>query len=411
MSPLARAAIHGWALRTPLGSEPEVLLARLLAGERAASPCPMYDASSYPCSLAAAIPVPPLASRRRKFLPRMGLYAVEVGVAALAQARLRVPQLATLAPERLGLFFGYGGLRAPWDELMVAMAEQRSDLAASWERGLRHLHPFFMLQQLSNNAHALCAEEVLAHGEGVTLSGPNAGAQALASATAALAAGAVDAALCVAYDSLLAPEVLIEQGLRGALTAARTVEELRAPYDPEAAGAVPGEAAAALLLVRADWPMAPLAYVRAADGADAGAGGQQGPAGRTLARLAQLVLSGPVSVVDGAAQAVSAADRAELAALESAEILTADARLTATLGSLGQVGAAAPLVQAIALATALRAGQLPPVAGLAAGRAAGAVRLATGATATAARAALALSAGARGFGGAVGIEIQGEAHG
>lgn len=373
-------AVHGWAFHTPLGSDPERVLGRLLAGERAAASCPLFDAQSHPCVLAAAIPQPPQPSRRRKFLGRMGLYAVEVGIAALEHARQRVPQLAMLPSVRLGLFFGYGGLRAPWDELMLAMAEQAADLSLSWERGLRQLHPFFMLQQLSNNAHALCAEEVRAQGEGVTLAGPSAGAQALASASAALAAGAVDAALCVAYDSLIAPEVLIEQGLRGSLTRARTAAELRAPYDREAAGAVPGEAAAALLLM-SDAAAEPLAWLQAADGAQAM---------RQVRSAAQ--------VIDGAAQAVVAADREELQALG------AGTRLTATLGSFGQVGAAAPLVQTIAVATALRRGELPPIAGLAADRAVCEAAV-TAATRTSARAALCLSVG-----GAVAVEIGGASH-
>lgn len=377
---MSAVAVHGWAFHTPLGSDPKLVLGRLLAGERAAAPCPLFDAQSHPCVLAAAIPQPPLPSRRRKFLGRMGLYAVEVGALALEHARQRVPQLLTLPSARLGLFFGYGGLRAPWDELMGAMAEQASDLGLSWERGLRQLHPFFMLQQLSNNAHALCAEEVRAQGEGVTLAGPNAGAQALASASAALAAGAVDAALCVAYDSLIAPEVLIEQGLRGSLTRARTAAELRAPYDRAAAGAVPGEAAAALLLM-SDAAAEPLAWVRAADGRHAA---------RQVRSAAQ--------VIDGAAQAVVAADEEELRALAAGTLLTA------TLGSFGQVGAAAPLVQTIAVATALRAGKLPPIAGLAAEQAVCKAAV-TAATGTSARAALCLSVG-----GAVAVEIGGASH-
>ena len=54
--------------------------------------------------------------------------------------------------DRLGLFFGYGGLRAHWEDMMPALAGQAPDAGASWARGLALLHPFWMLQHLSNNA-------------------------------------------------------------------------------------------------------------------------------------------------------------------------------------------------------------------------------------------------------------------
>ena len=399
----ARVAVFGCALRTPLGDEPAAILQRLLDGDRAAAANPLFDAQSHPCALAAGLaPRTPRLARARKFLRRMGLHAVEVGIAAMADARTRWPQLATLPGERLGLFFGYGGLRAPWDELMPAMQAQDAALGASFEQGLRLLHPFFMLQQLSNNAHALCAEELAARGEGVTLSGANAGAQALACAQAALAAGTVDAALCVAYDSLIAPEVLVEQGLSGALTSARSVGELVAPYAASASGAVPGEAAAALLLLREE-PRnePPLFYLRAADAAGISTA-------ETLVRAAKSVLAHRVAVVDGAAQAVAKLDFAERTALAAAGFLREDAMLTATLSGLGQIGAAAPLAQAMVMAAALRSGRLPKVAGLSATDVAhGPLPPLIENTDTTARSALCLSASSCGLIGAACVEMEG----
>jgi 3-oxoacyl-(acyl-carrier-protein) synthase len=293
------------------------------------------------------------------------------------------------------------------------MQAQTAELTANWENGLRLLHPFFMLQQLSNNAHALCAEELAARGEGLTLSGANAGAQAFGCAQAALLSGAVDAALCVAYDSLLSPEVLIEQGLRGALTTARELSLLRAPYSSTAAGAVPGEAAAALLLVRDEPRVTPaIFFVR---GADAAGGGpsttQQAPSTATLLRAAAQVVTSPLQVVDGAAQALPEADLDERRALAAAGLVADGAVLTATLSGIGQVGAAAPLVQAVLLAAALRLGKLPPVSGLSSRTADaapdGPLPPLCQAVSTEARAALCLSAGPPRLGGAVHVELEG----
>src|SRR5262245_19460213 len=142
----------------------------------------------------------------------MGGFALEVAREAAAHAQVAA------AGDRLGLFFGYGGLRAHWNDMMPALAHQNPDGDGAWERGLTLLHPFWMLQHLSNNAHALSAEELGARGDGLLLAGANAGAQALAAASRALLAGSVDAAIVVAYDTLLEPETLIELANRGAFT-------------------------------------------------------------------------------------------------------------------------------------------------------------------------------------------------
>src|SRR5690606_11444790 len=127
-------------------------------------------------------------------------------------------------------------LRAHWNEIMPALAGQRDDLAAAWSRGLKDLHPFWMLRHLSNNAHALLAQDIQARGEGVTFAGANAGAQALCAAARALADGAIDAALVMGYDSLIEPETIIEMSARGALATCGP-DELAAPYDERACGA------------------------------------------------------------------------------------------------------------------------------------------------------------------------------
>ena len=90
--------------------------------------------------------------------------------------------------------------------MLPALSRQSPDGAGAWQRGFQLLHPFWMLQNLSNNAQALAAQALGARGDGLTLGGANAGAQALAAAARALAAGAIDAAVVVGYDTLLEPE-------------------------------------------------------------------------------------------------------------------------------------------------------------------------------------------------------------
>jgi malonyl-ACP decarboxylase len=281
-----------------------------------------------------------------------------------AAARGRLGEAGAASGDRLGLYFGYGGLRAHWNDMMPALARQEdAGSAGSWQRGLRLLHPFWMLQHLSNNAHALAAQELGARGDGLTVAGANAGAQALEAAVAALQAGAVDAALVVAYDTLVEPETLVELAARGGFTGGGVPA---APYDRAAAGFVPGEAAAAVLLERpADAGARALALVDAWSGAD---GAPTEPAGATLARLLALLPGDAglsIGVVDGAARATPARDAEERAALATRpDLVSLETPICATLGAMGQLGAAAAVVQAITLGASLRAGRLAPVAAL-----------------------------------------------
>ncbi len=386
-----QAAIKGWAWRTPLGSSIENVTRKLLAGERAVRTNTRFDAASYLCTVASIIKEEPDVVRHRRFLRRMGLFALEVAREALTHSGLS-------AGDRVGLFFGYGGLRAHWDDMMPAFEHQQSDGDGAWKRGMNLLHPYWMLQHLSNNAHALAAEELQVRGEGATFGGANAGAQALAAAIRALEAGAIDTAVVVGYDSFIEPETLVDLAARGMLTT-QAERNVAAPYDQTAQGFVPGEAAASLILQRVgSGDGRELAYLQAVDGAD---GEATAPGLNTITNLLANLAQGDI-IIDGAGWAQPAQDNAERSAL--AKFAGADTMLCCTMSALGQLGAAAPLVQAIALAEQLRLQMVAPVAGLQ-HIADGPLRPLTSATAINTRSALAISMGTPGLAGAIRIDV------
>lgn len=115
---------------------------------------------------------------------------------------------------RTGVFVATGGLRAQWDELAPAMAEQVADGTNAWARGLSRMHPLWMLRYLSNAAHAIIAAELGAVGDGATFAGPASAASALVAAQAALEANEIDHAIVVALDDVTADEVAIELAAR-----------------------------------------------------------------------------------------------------------------------------------------------------------------------------------------------------
>lgn len=303
---MSAAAIVGAGWRTPLGADVGSAVDRLLAGDSAAAPLTRVPAATYLLQRAATVAGEPTRSRHARFLRRMALHAIDASGEALAAAA----QVGVVPGPRVGLYAAVGGLRAHWDDLMAALVRQQDDGADAWARGLGQIHPFWMLRHLSNNTHALLAADTGARGDGATFGGATAGGQALSAAIRALAAGAIEAAVVVAYDSLLEPESLVELGAR------------------EGADVVPGEAAAARVLVRLEGAHAGLPRLRAATGAD---GSRGRPADRTVA----------------AAVARLTGDPADPAAppwpLDVAR-------------AMGQLGAATAVVQATALAEVLGRG-------------------------------------------------------
>ena len=354
MSEMSRTsvAIVGQAWRTSLGRTIDGAIEQLLGGKRAAIASPR--AAGYACAVVAPITDEPVKSRQARFLRRMGLFGLEVAQEAFAAANLG------LDGDRIGLFAGVGGLRAHWDDMLKALANQAEDGADAWARGLRDIHPYWMLRHLSNNVHAISAMELGLRGEGATYGGATGGAQAIAAAARALMAGAIDAALVVAYDSLLEPETLVELGARRAATLETEPSKIAPAYDARAAGCVPGEAAAALVLVRADQAPGALRVI-ATDGAD---GEREEPSSHAIARTLRSLLSrdDALAAIDGAARAWPDRDAAERAVL--GELIATTTPLTAITSSFGQLGAATSVIQTIALGALLCAGRLPAIAGL-----------------------------------------------
>ena len=281
MTPIAMIA-RAW--RTPLGDTIDGAMARVLAGETSR----VRDHRGYEITTIAPIVDEPPLSRHGRFLRRIGLFGLAVATEAVVASGIG-------GGARVGLFSGVGGLRAHWDDMLAAFANQRDDGEHMWERGLKDVHPYWMLRHLSNNVHALASADLDLRGEGATYGGGNAGAQALAAASRALRANAIDAAVVVAYDSLLEPETLVELAARGFATSF-----------------VPGEAAAAIVLVR----------------------GGDGPL---------------LSVCESAGESAAARCAGRLG---GGDVLDGSATITAALGELG---AATSVVQAIALAELLRA--------------------------------------------------------
>ena len=266
-----RITVQAWAWRTPLGRGREAL-ERLRRGEVASR-----SADRCGISLLAEIPEETPRLPESRYLHRAGLFALEVA------------REVGVGGERAGVFAGIGGLRALWEDLGVAMRDQRG--GPPWAEGLGKVHPYWMLRHLSNNAHALIAQSLGAKGEGTTVSGPTGGAGALAAAIRALQTGRLEVATVVAADSLLQPELLLEGAVTGRW-----------------ASSFPAEAAIAVRLGVGDGPAVGVrggVEVVPGDDAVVRAMGDMGAA-TALAQLVWLVESGGGVAISGGAPGLGA---------------------------------------------------------------------------------------------------------
>lgn len=397
---IPKAVIQAWAWRTSMGDDGQVI-ERLLKGEHGFQTSAHFDNSLYDCPLVAAIKNKPAASKHQRYLRRMGLFALEVTKEVAQKVNL-----AEQNAERVGLFFGYGGLRAHWDDLMPAFVKQTPESTECWQRGLHLLHPFWMLQHLSNNAHAIAAQELGVCGDSATYSGANAGAQAIAAAIRALNLGLIDTAIVTAYDSLLEPETLVELRQRHALNCL-SEDRLTPPYAPNAQGYVPSEATTALVLQRFD-KVSDVRETFSIQALTCGDGNSTEAGINTLEQITRKLLQ-PGDIIDGAGIAQAAYDAAEITMLES--VLASMGQnfsqtpLTCIASLFGQTGAAHCLLQVIVLMECLKRGQLPAIHKLQTIRS-NSIRPVTGNVffQTTAQAALALSTSTPGLAGGLRIE-------
>jgi hypothetical protein len=191
-------ALAGAAVQTPLGD-----LAATIAAIAAGHTAGVRDAATG--LVVARLTATPENTRHARLVGALPALALDVARAAAHG----VPP-----GPRTGVFVATGGLRAQWDELAPAMAEQVADGTAAWARGLSRMHPLWMLRYLSNAAHAIIAAELGAVGDGATFAGPASAASALVAAIAAFEAGTIDHALVVALDDACADEVAVELAAR-----------------------------------------------------------------------------------------------------------------------------------------------------------------------------------------------------
>ena len=360
--------ITGFGAVTALGPTAEATFDALCDGRTAIGPVRAFDASGFPCSVAAQ--VPPFDPVELGLAPRDSRTMRQASYALLAAAREAFAQAGLdgqVERERIGFFAGMGTVDYKIEDLLGALKpclreDGSVDYAEFFGGAYREIHPLWPLQMLNNVGHSQVAIQLDLRGDNATYSPHGeAGAQAVREAMDAVARSAVDAALAGGAGDEILPEGLARHTRLGWLSPSGAVS----PFAGD--GGVLGEGAACLVL-------------ESAVSAD-----RRGRA--TLGRLLGWAMRSAARDTVGACEA--AVEKAMRAALDEAEVAPGDVGLvfahgdgrptgdtgeaqaihavfggetpvTSTKAALGATLAAAGVLDAGLALMALRRGLAPP---------------------------------------------------
>lgn len=239
-----RVAITGLGLVTPLGTGAAEVWRNVLAGEVAVAPIDRFDASAFPCKIAAQIgafdPNDFLSRRRVQWTDRFSQLAVAAARLALEDAGVSLD-----GRDDVGIYTGsaLGGL---------AFAEEQ--IALFHQQGLRSVRPLLTISVFGGAAASNIAIEFGITGPTIANADSCAsGAIAIGDAFRAVQRGDVSAAIAGGVEAPLAPLSF------GAFTVARAMstrnddpQHASRPFDKDRDGFVMAEGAGFLVLERYD---------------------------------------------------------------------------------------------------------------------------------------------------------------
>ena len=248
-------AVTGVGVCAPLGHTPDELLDALLDGRTGVGPVTAFDASPFPCRLAARVTdfkARDWVSNRKNI--KLMSDAVQFGLAAVKRAHADAGLSAQPAdPERLGMFVGAG--TAFGDPRDLAPALERGfagggdfDPAVFAREGMHLINPLWLLKGLSNNVLGFATADLDARGVNQNYcNSATGGLQAIGEAAWAIVEGKADVIVAGGADSAVDPAHFAGFGRLQMLTAAADADGVR-PFDEAHDGFAPGEGAAFFVL-------------------------------------------------------------------------------------------------------------------------------------------------------------------
>ncbi len=360
-----RVVITGIGAITPLGYTDQ-LWAALMAGRSGIGPITRFDASAYPCRIAAEVrdfsPDPWLPRKESRRMDRFAQFAVACALMASADAGVMWPEMDL---DRVGVIMGtgIGG--------MGTLVEQSAILA---ERGPDRVSPFFVPMMIANMASAQVSIITGARGPNITtVTACSSSANAIGDAFRTIQRGDADMMVTGGSEAALLPlSIAGFCAMRAMSTRNEAPARACRPFDANRDGFVLGEGGGALILeelesacrrgarIRAEL----LGYGLSADAYDV-VRPAPGGAGQILAMQRALQDAGlrpdAVGYVNAHATSTPVGDREEIQAIRAVfGPYAAELPVSSTKSMTGHLLGAAGAVELIICVRALESGVLPP---------------------------------------------------
>ena len=240
MQTLPNVYVRGVGAITALGTNWQHSLSALANGDSAIATLSNFDATGFPCTVAAAIPDALFQTKTNRRLE----LALHAAYEAWSQAELH-----HIPPERIGIFIGSEAGRAPFSTVLNLTQAAGGGVQFNHAQFALQARPFAAQLDAANTSPAavasLLAKIFQARGSVVTVSLACASsAAAIAEATRAIRLGECDIALCGGVGADVDPLMLAGFGKLGALSA----RGVSCPFDVRRDGFVVGEGAAMIVL-------------------------------------------------------------------------------------------------------------------------------------------------------------------
>jgi len=237
-----RVVITGMGVVAPNGIGIDNFWDSLVHGRSAIKKITRFDASSYPCQLAAEVsgfdPTDYMDPRTAKRLDRFAHFAVASSAMAIEEAKLKIPYKD---PYRIGVFVGTaigGGETIETQHLIFV------------EKGFRRIMPFTVEAISTHSASALISQSFGLKGPNTTTSsGCNSGMDACYMAYNSIRLGDADVMVVAAGEAPITPYTVGIFSAVGVLSTQNgNPSAVVKPYDMDASGMILGEGGGALII-------------------------------------------------------------------------------------------------------------------------------------------------------------------
>jgi 3-oxoacyl-[acyl-carrier-protein] synthase II len=237
-----RVVITGMGVVAPNGIGIDKFWDSLIHGRSGVRTITHFDASSYPCQIAAEVPnfdpanyVNPKTAKR---LDRFAFFCLAAALLALEDAEIGIP---VKDPYRIGVFIGtaMGGVETGENQHLIFA-----------EKGLRRIAPFTVEAVSTHSASGLISQSLIIKGPNTTISsGCNSGLDACYLGYNAIRAGDAEVMVVGGGEAPVTPYILSIFSAVGVLSTQNGNPELAVkPYDINARGMVLGEGGGAIVM-------------------------------------------------------------------------------------------------------------------------------------------------------------------